>query len=89
MSQSPDFRNWAARVVRQATKERDAGEAMRLMSIAGYCERLADIEDWERDGLQPPKPKHTGGLPRIGEGLSRMRAQVRAFGFAGGRRIFA
>jgi hypothetical protein len=39
--------------------------------------------------FQPPKPKHTGGLPRIGEGLSRMRAQVRAFGFAGGRRIFA
>ena len=57
MSESPDFRNWAARVVRQATKERDASEALRLMSIAGYWERLADIEDWERDGLPASEAK--------------------------------
>jgi hypothetical protein len=48
MSGTPDFRNWAARVAGQATKERDAGEAQRLRSIAGYWERLADIELAER-----------------------------------------
>jgi hypothetical protein len=34
----------------QATKERDPSEAQRLLSIAGYWDRLADIEDWQRDG---------------------------------------
>jgi len=34
MSESPDFRSWAARVALQATKERDTSEAQRLMSIA-------------------------------------------------------
>jgi hypothetical protein len=52
MSGTPDFRNWAARVAGQATKERDAGEAQRLRSIAGYWERLADIEDWQSEGSQ-------------------------------------
>jgi hypothetical protein len=51
MSESPDFRGWAARVARQATKERDAGEVQRLLSIAGYWERLADLEDWQGDGV--------------------------------------
>jgi hypothetical protein len=50
MPESPDFRSWAARVAQQSTKERDSNEAQRLMSIAGYWERLADIEDWQRDG---------------------------------------
>jgi hypothetical protein len=50
MSESPDFRKWAARVARQADRERDATEAHRLMSIAEYWARLADIEDWQRDG---------------------------------------
>jgi hypothetical protein len=50
MSESPDFRKWAARVARQADRERDANEAHRLMSIAEYWARLADLEDWQRDG---------------------------------------
>ena len=50
MSGSSDFRKWAARVARQADRERDATEAHRLMSIAEYWARLADIEDWQRDG---------------------------------------
>ena len=49
MSESPDFRKWAARVARQADRERDANEAHRLMSIAEYWTQLADIEDWQRD----------------------------------------
>jgi hypothetical protein len=49
MSESPDFRKWAARVARQADKELDANEAHRLMSIAEYWTRLADIEDCQRD----------------------------------------
>jgi hypothetical protein len=49
MSESPDFRKWAARVARQAGKELDPGEAHRLMSIAEYWVKLADIEDWQRD----------------------------------------
>jgi hypothetical protein len=34
----------------RATTERDASEAERLMSIAVYWERLANAEDWRRDG---------------------------------------
>ena len=45
MSQTPDFRRWAARVARQAGEEPDAKEAQRLMSIAEYWAKLADIED--------------------------------------------
>jgi hypothetical protein len=51
MSESPDFRRWAARVASQAANELDDSEVRRLMSIAGYWERLADLEDWQRDGL--------------------------------------
>ena len=51
MSESPDFRSWAA--TNQAAKEHDASEVLRLMSIAEYWERLADLEDWQRDGLLP------------------------------------
>lgn len=49
MPEAQDFRNWAARVVDQAGKENDLGEAERLTSIAEYWNRLADFEDWERD----------------------------------------
>jgi len=49
MSDAPDFRKWAARVARQAGKEPDATEAQRLMSIATYWAKLAEIEDWQRD----------------------------------------
>ena len=48
MSQAADFRRWAAQVARQAGEEPDANEAQRLMSIAEYWVRLADIEDWQR-----------------------------------------
>ena len=47
MSQAADFRRWAAQVARQAGEEPDANEAQRLMSIAEYWVRLADIEDWQ------------------------------------------
>jgi len=49
MSEAPDFRGWAARVARQAGQERDAKEAQRLMSIAAYWVKLAELEDWQRD----------------------------------------
>jgi hypothetical protein len=48
MSQAADFRRWAAQVARQAGEEPDANEAQRLMSIAEYWVKLADIEDWQR-----------------------------------------
>ena len=57
MSQSPDFRSWAARVASQAAEERDDSEVLRLMSIAGYWERLADLEDWQRDSLAACRPE--------------------------------
>jgi hypothetical protein len=56
MSESADFRTWAARVASQAAKERDESEVLRLMSIAEYWKRLADIDD------------PTSGLPRLGKG---------------------
>ena len=46
MPQARDFRNWAARVARQASTERDADEAQRLMSIVKYWEKLAAVEEW-------------------------------------------
>jgi hypothetical protein len=57
MPASPDFRSWAARVANQAANERDDREVLRLMSIAVYWERLADLEDWERDGLPASEAK--------------------------------
>jgi hypothetical protein len=51
MPASPDFRSWATRVANQAANERDDREVLRLMSIAVYWERLADLEDWERGGV--------------------------------------
>ena len=61
MPASPDFRSWAARVANQAANERDDREVLRLMSIAVYWERLADLENWNAMAFQPPTPKHTGG----------------------------
>ena len=49
MSEAADFRGWAARIARQAGQERDAKEAQRLMSIAEYWVKLAEIEDWQRN----------------------------------------
>jgi hypothetical protein len=49
MPDARDFRDWAARIADQAGKERDLDEADRLASIAKYWNRLADLEDWERD----------------------------------------
>jgi hypothetical protein len=48
MSEAADFRGWAARITRQAGQARDAKEAQRLMSIAQYWVKLAEMEDWQR-----------------------------------------
>ena len=48
MSEAADFRGWAARITRQAGQARDAKEAQRLMSIAEYWVKLAEMEDWQR-----------------------------------------
>jgi hypothetical protein len=53
MSEEPDFRAWAARLASQAGKEPDPHETQRLMNIVEYWKRLADLDDWERDGLRP------------------------------------
>jgi hypothetical protein len=62
MSVSPDFRSWAARVVDQAANEHDDREVLRLMSIAVYWERLADLEDWQQPGSPLPPPKRISGF---------------------------
>jgi len=49
MSEARDFRRWAAQVARQAGEEPDANEAQRLLSIAEYWARLAEMEDCQRD----------------------------------------
>ena len=49
MSEASDFRGWAARIARQAGQERDVKEAQRLMSIAEYWVKLAEMKDWQRD----------------------------------------
>jgi len=49
MPAAPDFRKQAARLAQQAGREPDTKEAQRLMSIAEYWVKLAEIEDWERD----------------------------------------
>ncbi len=51
MSEPLDFRSWAARVADQAANERDDSEVLRLMSIAVYWERLADLEDGQKRGI--------------------------------------
>jgi len=53
MSEARNFRRWAAQVARQAGEEPDANEAQRLLSIAEYWVRLAEIEDWQRDRPGP------------------------------------
>jgi hypothetical protein len=55
MSVSLDFRSWAARVADQAASEGDDREVLRLMSIAVYWERLADLEDWQQPGASKTK----------------------------------
>ena len=58
MSQAPDFRVWAARLASKADKEPDPCESQRLMSIVEFWKRLADLDDWERDGFRPAKSPH-------------------------------
>jgi hypothetical protein len=53
MSGDPDFRAWARRLAIKAGNEPDPEEFQRLMSIADYWKRLADLDDWERDGFRP------------------------------------
>ncbi len=55
MSEARNFRRWAAQVARQAGEEPDANEAQRLLSIAEYWVRLAEMEDLAaRPARQPP-----------------------------------
>ncbi len=49
MSEARDFRRWAAQVARQAGEEPDVNEAQRLLSIAEYWVRRAEMEGWQRD----------------------------------------
>jgi hypothetical protein len=49
MSEGPDFRVWATRL---AGNEPDSREFLSLMSIVEYWKRLADLDDWERDGFR-------------------------------------
>jgi len=58
MSESANFRSWAARVASQAANETDDREVLRLMSIAVYWERLADLEDWQPDGFTGAERTH-------------------------------
>jgi hypothetical protein len=53
MSGDPDFRAWATRLASKAGNEADPDESQRLMSIVEYWNRLADLNDWERDGFRP------------------------------------
>jgi hypothetical protein len=57
MSGDPDFRGWAARLAVKAGNEPDPEECQRLMSIADYWKRLADLDDWERDGFRASEAK--------------------------------
>jgi len=52
MSADPDFRAWATRLASKAGNEPDPHESQRLMSIVEYWKRLADLDDWERDGFR-------------------------------------
>src|SRR6266852_5290308 len=70
MSEARNFRRWAAQVARQAGEEPDANEAQRLLSIAEYWVRLAEMEDWQRD--RPGQDTSHSGLFRfIGARVSR------------------
>jgi hypothetical protein len=72
MSVSPDFRSWAARVANQAANERDDREVLRLMSIAVYWERLADLEDWQQHGIAASSAKtHQQASLSVVEGYTR------------------
>ena len=57
MSGEPDFRAWAARLEIKAGDELEPDEFRRLMSIVEYWKRLADLDDWERDGFRASEAK--------------------------------
>ena len=57
MSEAENFRKWAAQVARQAGEEPDASEAQRLLSIAEYWARLAEVEDRQSD-CRVSEPSH-------------------------------
>jgi hypothetical protein len=52
MSEEPNFRALAARLASKAGEEPDPHESQRLTSIVEYWKRLADLDDWERDGFR-------------------------------------
>jgi hypothetical protein len=82
MSETPDFRNWAARVVDQASKERNASQAHRLRSIAGTGNGSPISKTGKAKAHKPPRPKRTSGLPRFRKSRSsscvRLRSRVYA-----------
>jgi len=57
MSEAENFRKWAAQVARQAGEEPDANQAQRLLSIAEYWVRLAEVEDCQSD-CRVSEPSH-------------------------------
>lgn len=72
MSEAESFRKWAAQVARQAGEEPDANEARRLLSIAEYWVRLAEVEDLAKrlpgqrtvTPGQPPRARANGYATR-------------------------
>jgi hypothetical protein len=62
MSKKPNFRAWAARLASKVGNEPDPCESQRLKSIAEYWKRLADLDDWERDGFRPASEESTRRL---------------------------
>jgi hypothetical protein len=72
MSEAESFRKWAAQVARQAGEEPDANQARRLLSIAEYWVRLAEVEDLAKrlpghravTPSQPPRARANGHATR-------------------------
>ena len=64
MSEAPDIRRWATQVARQAGEEPDAQEALRLMRIAEYWVKLADLEDRQRESTVCETTNNTSAPPR-------------------------
>ena len=78
MSEAEDIRKWAAQVARQG-EEPDAQEALRLMRIAEYWVKLADLEDRQRESMVCETTNNTSA--RKPKSLARYnKTWVRAFG---------
>ena len=58
MSETLDFRNWAARVAGQASQERNPSEAQRLRSIAGFGNGSPTWKTGRVRVRKPQRPRH-------------------------------